>query len=695
MKLKAILTTAMLIASMTAAALPASADNVSSAAAVTTGREIAAANGIVLDSDADAAELAVLNRINDGMLPEIDFDDDSTVSRINGLISDRTVRSVRDAKAVIASIADLLGISAVDTELTFYKENETDFNTTYIFRQVCQGVELENIYVALSVNSRTGKADYLNSGFIPGFSIDTAPELTPGQVRTIVRKAYSTGLQEDAKLVIFEQTDGTMKLAYEAKTNSAEYPKVFVDAKDGSILFVPQEASGAVPTYTYKSTTPNPVTKLTYFQINTEAYKKPIGSNQYTFYRLHDTERNIWILSNGKLDSFIEMADRTQTAWDNNPNNRYCSLLDRQRILDTIRDIVFDGYMTCMGANNFDYVPLESGMMYQAERVYDFYKNALRRSGTDGLNGRLFIYPYLDDQNAYAYGGYNLLAFGTEDGTYYHWASELDVVAHEYTHRVTDCIVGWLGSGWNGINSSGETSSLDEGYSDIMGEYASEYCGCGSDWKSMNKLRKRFSPYQPEFGRDASYSGPLQEGGYYVDTYFDWHFYKAGFKPSLIECHEGATIISHVAYLMDRYGISKEMGRKIWYRSMSYLPQGHDNAKFISCRNAVERAAQDIGYEYYPNSASARKALLVKVNSAFNYARIFNSGYKLGDINGDGYVNSSDVTLIAACARDDSRVSSPSRLSMGDVNFDGRITTADAEKLQRYLIYGGELDTMS
>ena len=692
LKLKAILTTAMLIASLTASALPAVSASASSAETISSGKQIAEANGIVLDSDEDAAELAVLNLVNDGALPEIDFDEDSTVSRINGLISERTVSSVRDAKAVIASIAGLLGISDVNAELTFYKKNETDFNTTYIFRQAYQGVELENIYVSLYVNNSTGMADYLNSGFIPDFSIDTTPVYTAGQVRTIVRKAYDTGLQEDAKLVIFERADGTMKLAYEAKTNSAEYPKVFVDAKDGSILFAPQETSGA--TYTYNQSQPNPVTKLKYFQVNTESFKKTYGSQQYTFYRLHDTTRNIWILSNGKLTSFENMANQNLNAWDNDSNNRYRSALDRQRILESVSETTLSNYMTSLSSNNFDYVPLESGVLYQVARAYDFYKNALQRQGTDGMNGRLFVYPYLDQQNAIAYGDYNLITFGKEDSTFYHWASEIDVVAHEYTHRVTDCIVDWQGSGWEASNQNhwGETASLNEAYSDIMGEYAEAYCGYGLNWKHSVRLRKNSSA--GEWGRDASYNGATN--GYYVDNYRYWHIYKAGvFSPSVIECHEGATIISHVAYLMDRYGISKEMARKIWYRSIGYLPQGRDNATFVRCRDAVLRAAQDCAYEYYPNSAASRKSLLVKVHSAFNYARIMYSGYKLGDINGDGNVNSSDVTMITVCARDDSRVSDPARLSMGDVNFDGRVTTADAEKLQRYLMNGGVLDTIS
>ena len=116
MKSKTVLTAAMLLAaflSSSMAAAPVSADTVSA------GKTLAAANGIVLDSDADAAELAVLNDLNGGVLPVLEFADSSTVNHINGLISGKTVRNERSAKAAIASVSSLLGIQDADSELQF------------------------------------------------------------------------------------------------------------------------------------------------------------------------------------------------------------------------------------------------------------------------------------------------------------------------------------------------------------------------------------------------------------------------------------------------------------------------------------------------------------------------------------------------------------------------------------------------
>ena len=86
-KLKSILTAAMFLATLTGSSLPTVPASASSVDAIRDGNLIAEANGIVLDSDADAAELAVLRNLNGGVLPQIDFENAGSVSHIDGLIS--------------------------------------------------------------------------------------------------------------------------------------------------------------------------------------------------------------------------------------------------------------------------------------------------------------------------------------------------------------------------------------------------------------------------------------------------------------------------------------------------------------------------------------------------------------------------------------------------------------------------------
>ena len=192
LKLKTILTTAMLLTSLAVSALPNAPVSAVSAEAVSAGKAIAKANGIVLDSDADAAELAVLNELNGGVLPKIDFAEDGTVSHIDGLISGMTVRTKRDAKAVIASLADLLGIQDADTELSFSKSETGEFDTCFIFQQMYKGVRVANASVAVFADAKTSHADYLNSSFVlsrPGADDcqRTVRNRSNGRARTVDR----------------------------------------------------------------------------------------------------------------------------------------------------------------------------------------------------------------------------------------------------------------------------------------------------------------------------------------------------------------------------------------------------------------------------------------------------------------------------------------------------------------------------
>ena len=687
-KLKSILTASLLVMSLASASLPVPSVSAATTELIETGYAVAEANGINLDSNADAAELAVLNKINCGVLPQIDFEDGSTVSYINGLISNLEVHSKRDAKRVIASIANLLGINDPDSELTFCKTEETEFSTAYIFRQTYHGIGFENSFVTLNVNKSTGKADYLNSSFVPDVALETVPEITAGQVRSIVRAAYDTGLSEDAELVIFKEEDGTLKLAYEAKTLSSEYPTVFVDAINGSILYAVDSNQGDRSTYTYKKSVKNPITGLKEFTVNTESYVYH-GS---TYYRLHDAERNIFMVSNPS--GFTTKADNrstefyTRTVVNNDDYWKPEKLLCQRRLSTVNESYIRDYIIRQMESNSWTNSDKEIGVYYQVSKAFDFYANALHRNGTDGVNGRLFVNPYLNAENAYANNFYNYIQFGNENRNYYNWAKEIEIVVHEYTHRVSNCIVGWGDS-----SQKGQTGSVNEGYSDIMGAYASGYYDYDIDWVNGNDISKR-----GHYLRDASvhnrdyyrqYFSLYDENGK-LGTYYTDHYYRIDAVDNIntVECHEGATILSHVAYLMDTYNIRRDYAREMWYNSLNYLAKGRNQATFLNCRRAVERAALDIVNKYYKNSPVGAQNYLVMVASAFNYPRIYDGSYRLGDINQNGRLDSGDVTLVKRYANDHSVLSSPNQISLGDVDFDGYLTQNDANLIQRAINNG-------
>lgn len=684
-KRKAILTAAMLLASLATSALPASPVRTVSAEAVSAGKALAEANGIVLDSDADAAELAVLNDLNGGVLPLIRFGEDNSVKRIGGLISDREVRSKRDALAILTSVADLLGIKDTDAELSFFRKDEAEDSTAYIFRQVYQGIGLDSAFVTLYVNSGTGKANYLNSSFVSGITIGTEPALTAGQVRSIVRKEYDTGLQEDAKLVIWQQDDGTLRLAYAANTNSEANPVIYVDALDGSILYAMPEANGGTATYTYNTGTANPVTGTYYFTTKVQSYT----SNNNTYYRSYDPTRNIWIVSGAFEQAANNYYESQGISGYDSP---YINTVWGQTLLNQVPNSELYPY-TAVSTTNYGPDPNGViGVLYQVSRAYDYYKNAFQWKGTDNqgsIGGKLFVNPMLFAVNAYSNLAYNYLMFGIENGSNYSFARDIGIVTHEYTHRVSNNIALWAGSTTiPSITTAlyGEAACLSEAYGDIMGEYAKMYYNTGNYWKVGKEIPKYGGI--PRDIRQGDYGPSYNSTVLFNSTYY-FRVYAFPETPFL-EAHEGSTIISYAAYMMDKNGIPQDIARKIWFKSMNYLTKGRNQTNFRDCRDAVTQAAQEVIYAANYDAAT-KKNMMIKVHSAFNRVQVFPSLVLFGNISGDNCLDSADVAKIRAYVQNPSILSNPEQISMGDVDFDGQITWADANKLQNYLTNGGDL----
>ena len=59
---------------------------------------------------------------------------------------------------------------------------------------------------------------------------------------------------------------------------------------------------------------------------------------------------------------------------------------------------------------------------------------------------------------------------------------------------------------------------------------------------------------------------------------------------------------------------------------------------------------------------------------------------KLGDINGDGEVRSSDYTLFIRLILSSKIVSPPQLVPVGDLNNDRKVNTGDLTILQRYIL---------
>jgi Zn-dependent metalloprotease len=113
------------------------------------------------------------------------------------------------------------------------------------------------------------------------------------------------------------------------------------------------------------------------------------------------------------------------------------------------------------------------------QKTHDFYTTILSRNSFDNQGSTVKSYVGAGDQlNASAAPDpYNFMMYGVGDGQNMNPVLSLDVVAHEFTHLVTDH------NGHGGLIYQGESGALNESFSDIFGASVEFYIkGSQANW---------------------------------------------------------------------------------------------------------------------------------------------------------------------------------------------------------------------
>ena len=242
--------------------------------------------------------------------------------------------------------------------------------------------------------------------------------------------------------------------------------------------------------------------------------------------------------------------------------------------------------------------------------TYDYYFKRFGRNGIDDHNLPLFtiVHPVGRDQadtvdpdtrglyinNAiYLGGGY--LLFGDGDGVDFDFfAGALDVVAHEYTHGVTEFT--------SNLDYVDEPGALNEAFSDIMGasaEFFLQPAGSGprqADWLIGEDITRT----PPPFFRSLSDPGSGGQPDHYSQRRF------IGTDIDLGGVHYNSTIVSHAYYLAVAGGTNRVSGitvpgisvaniermEKIFYRAFAFFLG--PTSQFHDARVATLQAAADL-----------------------------------------------------------------------------------------------------
>jgi Zn-dependent metalloprotease len=232
--------------------------------------------------------------------------------------------------------------------------------------------------------------------------------------------------------------------------------------------------------------------------------------------------------------------------------------------------------------------------------TYDYYYLVHGRKGMDDKNRELVLSVHLGNhyENAFFDPGSKWMFFGDGNpSTRYPYTTALDVVAHEFTHGVTDAT--------SNLIYAGESGALNEAFSDIMAascEFFHQAAGSGflqAEWWVGEDCAKNHQPMRSM----ANPAGIHVWGGAYPDHYSKRWILPVTEAGDWGGVHLNSTIASHWFYLLSQGGTNRTSGiavdgiglakaEKIAYAAWAhYLRPSSD---FGGARAACVQAAADL-----------------------------------------------------------------------------------------------------
>ena len=468
------------------------------------------------------------------------------LSTLVGKFYDKQVTNVEEAVESIKGLAVLLGLTKGCEFFAVYYEKDNDGYTYYTLQQRYGGLTLQYSTMRIVVDP-DGYTAGLTSSFQP--NVGTAPAedaISKTEAENVVKQKYSS-----LNLKYFE--DYTIRLA--ATFNNVVYNcwVVYTDNPDAS-------ASFDMP-YVEHYIASSDGTYLTAIPANTFA-----SSNK----NIMNTDGYFENLTTQTVSKTVKMADGssktlTVPVSKNSKDGKYY-LIDPERKIAVAqyKDFYYSGIVNMVSSSTQDGWTDNNLLAYDNYiKAYDFYAERGIKS-VDGFGVPMLVtVGYCDQQgnpvdNACFYGiNQGWACFAVSDANRY--SDCLDVVAHEFTHGVTR-------SSMQGTAYRNETGSINESYSDIMGNLCEMICDQTTDRNWL--IAENSGAVMRDMGNPNNYAQP----GYVGDVYY---------VPSVLTpdvnyndnggVHVNNSLVGHMAYLLDKAGMTMDEQFSMWATSIELL----------------------------------------------------------------------------------------------------------------------------
>ena len=480
----------------------------------------------------------------DGVVIDV-YNNSGYLSTLVGKFYEGKVQNAEDGVESVKGLASLLGLSKGCEFFAVYYETDNDGYTYYTYQQRYGRNTLQYATLRIAVDPN-GETAGLTCSFVPNVGIasqEAGVSAKDAETEALRRAGSGCTLIEGQTTELAAYINNVVYNCWVVYTNNPDVSASFdmpylahYISTDGTYLM-------SLPANSFAATN----TEL----MDNDAYFKDLTAENVSF--------TVQQPAGGSEQITVPISRNVKDG--------------KYYLMDPSRKIAVSSYRSFYYQDKLDFVSSstrdrgwsDNDLMayYNYINVYDFY-NARGIHSVDGFDTPLLItVGYCDEKgnpvdNACFYGiNGGWACFAASDANKYSYCA--DVCAHEFTHGVTS-------SSMQGIYYQNETGAINEAYSDIMGNLCEKITGQTTDkgWLiaensgsgAMRNMADPNSCEQPAFVGDQ----------YYVPAVL-----APNSANDLGGVHGDNSLISHLAYLLDRDGMSLDEQFSMWMTSIELL----------------------------------------------------------------------------------------------------------------------------
>ena len=531
--------------------------------------------------------------IKGDIVPQIVLNDNGSPIFVAGELLDTSVSSKSEVFVALNQLADMYGFEDAKDEFEVISVEEV---LTFKYYKVVQKFKNIPVYgnqlvVAVDANNNVMS---VTGHYLKDIDVNTYSKLSIKDALTMLESSIggeNTYISEVGHYIYVTDEEEVYNSYIYTVLSPLEYSDYVVDAMTGEVIDILGKRTSAAEDVTLEGA-------------DGKEYTISLNGDQglANSYHFTDLERNITIVDASGIS--LDFGTEDDIKW-----------------INTLTFLLYDwsGNLPIIAVknNNGDFVyvnddgtkgniiPSAVVAMANYAKTYDYYKNVLGRDSYDNKGSEIIVNIGVQKDviasrnsnnehvNACWRGGdESEFYFGSSKGLTL--AAGLDIVAHEFTHGVTENVAGLV--------YKGESGALNEAYSDIMGSLIEgRNFNIGEDVLAMRNM-----------ANPNEYSDPaIKDGKYYFPT--DEETYNKEWQDKIMKAYEEAGrplekwqdwdnegvhtnsgVPNYAAYLMYENGAfsSKEEMAKVWYSAQFMLTS---TATFEDAALAVIQAAQAMG----------------------------------------------------------------------------------------------------